>query len=165
MRWPALAVAAALAFATGCFIPIPHTVQSAGSGRRLRERDVQCVVPDRTTRAELLEWFGPPQVIARAGERGDALVRPVAPSGGVADPAISGEGTQAERGDAWFEPFVVRRPIRDTHRVYYWYCSTRGGFVGFLLAGISHRSESTYEVWVLVDEETGLAQGAAFRER
>ncbi|HET8569749.1 MAG TPA: hypothetical protein VFM93_12290 [Candidatus Limnocylindria bacterium] len=159
MRRPRLSLAAAAALAivaTGC---VP--VYSVSGGRYVGPDDRRRVARG-TTKAQLLEWFGPPLLIARVGL--DAGAEPGSVAGPVALPTPAPPGTmdaEVRRGDAWFEPFAVRHPIRETHRVYHWSCSVRHGIRGLTTAW----HVSTHELWVLVDEETGLAESAVFRER
>jgi hypothetical protein len=123
------------------------------------------VEPHRTTAAQLIEWFGPPDTIARPSAAPEAPAEASAGGDQGAPPPPGDERSAAVLIAPWFEPFAARQPIRHTHRVYYWSCTTRGGYMLYLFVGVSNRSVSTRELWVLVDEETGLAEGALFREQ
>lgn len=147
--------------AGGCILPTMNTKVTgwplhAGDAGRLSV----------ATKQELFDQLGPPMAIVGGGEY-------------VEVPAANvhhldemrhrrrwfGGGAWTQQGDAWLEPFAARRALRDTHRVYYWYATVEGGWSGFFLVGFSTRHSRVRELWVLVDEDAGIAEDAIFRER
>jgi hypothetical protein len=108
------------------------------------------IVAGVTTRQELLRLVGPPMAVARRGEYVSV------PAG--SDPA---RGSYVQQADAWLESFAARRPLLDDHRVYYWYFMEDRGtrvFVPLFLVLVwnESRASSLEELWVLVDERTGV---------
>ncbi len=50
----------------------------------------------------------------------------------------SGDGAE-DPGPGWFEPFPAHTPVRDEHRVCYWYGSRTSRFNAYLLVGFANR--------------------------
>jgi hypothetical protein len=152
-----------LLLATGCILP---ALDKRSTGRSLGVTDGSRVATGTVTKQELFDRLGPPMAIAGPGEQVEV---PAANVHHVDEMAHRsrwfGGGGWTQQGDAWLEVFAARRPLRDTHRVYYWYETSEGGFAMFLLWYSSTRHGEVRELWVLVDEATGLAEDAVFRER
>ena len=102
------------------------------------------------------------------------LSAPHAPRIGPAASAVRSGGASCNvesggffniQSDGWFEPFSARRPIRDEHRVYYWYGSRTSGFNAYLLGGFANRCPTTTdELLVLVDTQTDRVEDVFFHE-
>ena len=154
------AVAALLLAAMGCVVPMLGT----RSGRPI---DPRPIVPGRTTKDELFASAGPPLAIASPGEYVTLSRLPLKHIELRWDEwADLGTASYVQQGDAWFEPFAARRPLHAGHRVYYWSGTTeRGAYVWLVLFGIDVRGFREHEVWVLVDEETGIAEDVLHRAR
>ena len=156
-RW--IGAALALLGLSGC--PIPAAWHRTGPA--LEAEEVARVQPGRTTKRELFALLGPPMAIAGPGEV-VAVESPLAMSG-------SGDMCQLGRGgvyritsDAWLEPFAARGPLRDDHRVYYWYSWRASGWTWYLAFGMySSCDNSLREIWVLIDETTGTVEDVAVR--
>jgi len=59
----------------------------------------------------------------------------------------------------------VRRPIREEHRVYYWYGSRTSGFNAYLLVAFANRcTTTTDELLVLVNTQTDRVEDVFFHE-
>jgi hypothetical protein len=152
-----------LLLASGCILP---AVDKRATGRSLGGVNVADLTRGAVSRQELFDQLGPPMAIAGPGEE----VRVPAANVHHVDEfgrrnRWFGGDAWTQQGDAWLELFAARRPLRDTHRVYYWYETGEGGYVVFLLWYHSTRHGTVRELWVLVDEATGLAEDAAIRER
>ena len=161
-QWTRLGGAAAvLVFLQGCIFPMG----GERTGRSLSSHGE--VVRGTTTKEQLVDWFGAPMAIAGPGESVEVPAATVHHQ----DPVSGreqwyGGGSWLQDGDAWLELFAERRPFGDAHRVYYWYTSSDGGlFVWPVFLMISQTHESLDELWVLVDERTGLVMDVAYRER
>lgn len=156
-------VALAPLLASGCILP---ALDKRATGLSLSEGDGDRITRGHLGKAELFDRLGPPMAIAAAGE---VLEVPAANVHRVDEmrsfSTWTGGGSWTQQGDAWLEVFAARRPLRGTHRVYYWYATSEGGFSLFLLFYLSRRHDQVRELWVLVDEATGLAEDAVFRER
>jgi len=151
--------ALALLSATACVFPaVPHR-----TGHALDAETVSGVRPGRTTKRELFALLGPPWAIAAPGEV-VAIESPVAMAGDGAMCQVRPGGIYRISTEAWFEPFVARRPIRDDHRVYYWYSWSAGGWNWYLLLALyASCGNGVREVWALVDEATGTVEDLAVR--
>jgi hypothetical protein len=159
-RWVALV--ALVLLAPGCVLPAMNRKRT---GRVLSTGDAAAVAKG-VTKADLFERLGPPMAIAARGE--DVHV-PAANVHHVDEMSKRtrwfGGDAWVQQGDAWFELFASRRALEDTHRVYYWYSTSEGGWALFFLVSYSTRSSTTAELWVLVDEATGRADDAFFLVR
>ncbi len=154
----AAALLAALS-ASGCVLP----AVVYRSGRPLEAADVAQLAPGRTTKQELFDRLGPPWAVAAPGEVA-AIEAPSAMGGRGGLCATEFGGAYRVDTAAWFEPFAARRPLRDGHRVYYWYAWRAGGWNWYLLLiMVAACSNEVHEVWVLVDEDTGLVEDVAYR--
>ncbi len=151
--------ALALLALSGCVLPaFPHW-----SGRPLERADVALLEPGRTTKHDLFQRLGPPFAIAAPGEV-VAVEAPAAMLGSGGLCQLRPGGAYRVDSGAWFEPFAARRPLREGERVYYWYAWRAGGWDWFLLlALVASCSNEAREVWVLVDEDTGLVEDVVFR--
>lgn len=159
----AWAAALLVALAPGCIVPALGTKRT---GRRVSAGDARAVAASRLSKGELLDRLGPPMAIAARGEHVRVPAANVHHVDEMGHRALYfGGDSWAQQADAWFEPFAARRPIREAHRVYYWYATSEGGIAFFLLFGFSSRWSSTSELWVLVDEEAGRVEDAFFLER
>jgi hypothetical protein len=159
----ALAAALLLLAGPGCILPALGT---RASGRSVSRHDAVTLSAGKTTKAALFDRLGPPMAIAAAGERVQVPAANVHHVDEMRPRTVwFGGGDWTQQGDAWLEPFAARRDLRDTHRVYYWHATEEGGITVFLLVGVAARWTSASELWVLVDEETGLAEDAVFRGR
>jgi hypothetical protein len=157
------ATAALLVAATGCVLPLG----GRRSGRAFDAGGVGRIVPGTTTKAELFASFGAPMAVAGAGENVEVPAATVHHADEVgANGKWFGGGSWVQQGDAWLELFADRKALRDAHRVYYWSTTSDGGLVVIaVLVAIQRRSTSTRELWVLVDEATGIAEDVVYRER
>jgi hypothetical protein len=162
-RAPRCAVAALVLLASGCILPALGTHRS---GRPVGDGDASWIVGRRTTKAELFDRLGPPMAIAARGEYVEVPAATVHHLDEMSHRVIwFGGDSWSQQGDAWLELFAARRPLRDSHRVYYWYATSESGVSFFLLVGVATRHASLEELWVLVDEETGIAEDAVYRAR
>jgi hypothetical protein len=154
-----IGAALALLALSGCPYPaVPHR-----TGPALEAAEVARVQPGRTTKRELFALLGPPMAIAATGEV-VAVESPVAMvgDGGLCQPRLG--GVYRITSDAWLEPFAARRPLRDDHRVYYWYSWRAGGWSWYLLLGLYASCDNGLrELWVLIDETTGTVEDVAVR--
>jgi len=144
----------------GCILPVlPVT-----SGRTLDKESMTAIVPGEATTSVLLKQLGPPLAIAARGQYVSVPAASAVRSGGASCNVESG-GFFNIQSDGWFEPFSARRPIRDEHRVYYWYGSRTSGFNAYLLVGFANRcTTTTDELLVLVDTRTDRVEDVFFHE-
>jgi hypothetical protein len=148
------AIAAACLGLGGCLLPVIQPT----SGRTLAPEALATIRRGRTTKVELLEALGAPLAVASQGE----TVTVVSPNAVVAasDNAICKRvwgGSFTTGTDGWFEAFALRRTVRDTHRIYYWYEAKPGGWNGLLLVVYAGQCRTTTRhLYALVDERTEL---------
>ena len=102
---------------------------------------VKKIEPGKTTKDDILKWFGPPVAIARKGEE---------------DKIISVENVRA---DTFLELFSAKRTLTE-HDIVYYYRSVKSSKSGVLVvfaAGENTRS-STAKLWVLIDDRNGIVE-------
>lgn len=147
---------AAAAVAMGLLLPsciIPLAGDRTGRSVSLHPADLQ---PGKTSKVGLFGRLGPPLAIAGPGEE-VAFPAPRVQHVARFGARLDGGGTTTRQADAWFASFEARGPVRAGHRVYYWSTTTHGGWALWLVFLVFRgNSSSTDELWVLVDEETGL---------
>lgn len=138
------------------------------SGVKLPRQTVEQLRPGNTTKAEVLDWFGMPLSIAKKGETLTISRESAWLTGGVADRGIHTIRTfsfyQVD-ADTFFEMFSTKRKITDHHRIYYYYDSVS---IQFMVTAIvyQHEHAHTYkdQLWLLLDEETGIVEDYVFRK-
>jgi len=155
--YPPVAILAAFLLVSlqGCVPAFPFL-----SGVPLPQKTVDEVQPGKTTRSEVLEWFGMPLSIAKKGEVLRIPHGPEWAAGGVR-PA----GYNQVDADAFFELFSTKHKITDHQRIYYYFSSLSTKY-GVVLAVYVHESANTRvdRLWLLIDEETGLVDDYVFRK-
>src|SRR5439155_26591822 len=158
---PRVMVAFALALtafgpATGG-VPAPPFV----SGPPVPDEMIKKIERGKSTKAEILEWFGMPIAI---GARGETLTRP-RPTVRTGEKAsgVRPEGYVRTEADTLFELFSSRHNLTDTHRIYYYY---RAVSTNFAIVGpgpvFAKRSTSVRRLWVLISEDTGIVEDFVF---
>ncbi len=150
----------ALALLAGCVIPLSgeRTGRSLHWGRA-------AIAPGKTTKLALFQALGPPMAIAGRGEYVMVPATTVHHVDGARARALwQGGGSYVQQGDAWLELFAARGPIGEDHRVYYWYTTADRGWVVILPIAVETHHSTGEELWVLVDEATGLVLDAVHRD-
>ena len=139
----------------GC-IPAP----SFRFGVPLPQETVDRLQSGKTTRAEVLEWFGMPLAIAAKGE---ALTIPHGPEWvGSGARYASYENVDA---DSFFELFSTKHAINDRDRIYYYFYTVSSKQAIVLAVYINETVNTRSDrLWVMIDEETGLVEDYAFRK-
>lgn len=159
MRAARLLAPCAAALIAGCAFPIG----GERTGRPLRA-GVRGLAPGKTTKLELIEALGPPMAIAGRGEDVRVPATTVHHHDGVQERSYwVGGGDFVQQADAWLELFAARRPIGEDHRVYYWYVTSDRGWVLLLPILFELHGSSEEELWVLVDEATGVVEDVVHR--
>ena len=139
----------------GC-VPAP----SFHSGLPLPQKTVDGLQAGKTTKAELLEWFGLPLSIAVKGE---TLTIPLGPE-------WFGSGVRHARyeqvdADTFFELFSSKHSITDHDRIYYYHRTVSSKYAVVLAVYLNETVNTRSDrLWVLVDEETGLVEDFFFRK-
>ena len=111
------------------------------SGETFTNAAVKNIQPGKTTKEDILNWFGPPLAIARKAEE---------------DKMIAVENVRA---DTFLELFSARRTLTDSDVVYYYRnveIRSSGGMIG--LAVIAHNQEATAKLWILIDNRNGIVE-------
>lgn len=103
--------------------------------------DVRRIELGKTTKRQILDWFGPPAAIARQGQGGRI---------------IPGLKVQA---DTFLEIFAARHTLNESDIVYYYRnisLEMQGGAVVFAVH--TSRSMQQQELWILIDDTTGTVR-------
>ena len=131
--------------------------------RTLKKDMVLKIEPGKTTRNHILQWFGPPAVLAEKNNR-------------VSLPALEQGQVKIQDVDSlmFFEEFLEKHSISEHHAVYYYLNEGEdingfgipipiGGFFVSLPATFGNLQFS--ELWVLVNRNTGLVEDYVLLER
>lgn len=131
------------------------------SGVPLLHKTVNQLQAGKTTRAEVLKWFGPPLSIVTKGETLTIVHgAPSRPGSMVAE--ASYETVQA---DTFFELFSTKHTITDRDRIYYYQYAVSYKYTVFLLVYMNETANTRSDrLWVLIDEQTGLVEDYVFRK-
>lgn len=139
----------------GCTIPMT-------TGPALTRERVSSVIPGKTTKKELFELLGAPVAIA---VRNETLAVPSPSVWAVGlNNRLHTRGYNQIQSDPFFELFAVRHQFTEYHRVYYYYHSTSmKWFFPLFPVFIEQGTTWTDQLWILVDEKTGLVVDSVFR--
>ncbi len=144
---PLLAACALLALG-GCWFA------SARSGGAIEHERAGRIVPGKTTKLELLQWFGPPVAVLH---RGATVTLP--PVG------VKPQGWREVQADAFFELFSVRLPPAPDDVLYYYASAEQKEFGVFLLvAGHVSSDVDVSQLWILLDGARGVVKDVVFRQ-
>ncbi len=142
-----LAASALLALA-GCWFG------SARSGATIEHDRAVKIVPGKTTKQELLDWFGPPVALVR---RGATVTMP--------QTGVRPVGWREVQADTFFELFASRHPPAPDDLIYYYVAAEQSEFGVFLLvAGQTSRNVNESQLWVLIDGATGKVKDFVYRK-
>ncbi|MCG8607847.1 hypothetical protein MJD09_23035 [bacterium] len=130
--------------------------------RTLRKDVVKKIEPGKTTRQNILKWFGPPEVLAKK----DNL---------ISLPILENDHVKMQEVESaiFFDKFSENHSISEHHIVYY-YLNEGEDINGFSIPipGLTFISvPATFgnlqfsELWVLVNHETGQVEDYVFLER
>ena len=129
--------------------------------RTLKKEVIKNIEPGKTTRTNILEWLGPPAILAK--REGVTLLPPLDP-----DP----EKMRQVDSNVFFKYFLKRHAISEHHVVYYYFNEWEkiGGvsipIPGIALASLPLTSTDLQfsELWVLVNRTTGRVEDYVFLE-
>ena len=125
----------------GCFVAVGRERSEPPLDRGLIEK----IRPRTTTAAEILQWFGPPAMIARQSSAQHASAADTAPL---------------------LELFAAKRPLGDQHVVYFYHSAARREVAGgVLLAAGVHSRAVVDRLWILIDKQSGLVDDYVFRAK
>lgn len=132
--------------------------------RTLGKDLVKKIEPGKTTRKNILKWFGPPEVLAKKDDM-------------VSLPILENENKDVTIQEVdsmiFFDKFLGKHPISEHHVVYY-YLNEGEDINGFAIPipGLAFISvPATFgnlqfsELWVLVNNETGQVEDYVFLKR
>lgn len=109
--------------------------------------DIKKIEPGRTTKEEILKWFGPPLAIAKKGEE---------------DKIIPLENVRVA---TFLELFATKHILTETDIIYYYRnvdIETKTGAV-LLVISESKRSAAT-KLWILIDTRSGIVEDYVISE-
>lgn len=142
-------------FLWGC-VPAPLVT----TGRPLKDEKIIRIQPGKTTKEDIIEWFGAPMAIAVQGEilkiQAEASWAKNMPRGGYYFEIDS---------DTFFELFSSKHELTEYHRIYYYYRAvSKKGFLILLLYLYDSGKTVIDKLWILVNEETGIVEDYVFRK-
>jgi len=119
-------------------------------GKPIDEKMVKKIQKGKTTREEIIQWFGIPMAVAKKGET-------IKLSGAMATPMGGGEMQGAEVSSDTYFVLFANHNITENHRIYlYIFTKTKG--MGFSMPFISTMSGKTLKntLIILMDESKGI---------
>ncbi len=145
-------------------LPVGGCVWGSVQYDRTLEKDiVKKIEPGKTTQRNLLQWFGPPEVLAKKNDV-------------VALPSLEDGQVKMREVDStfFFEKFLEKHPVSEHHVVYYYLNEGEdingfglpipiGGF--FISVPATFGNLQFSELWVLVNRESGKVEDFVFLER
>jgi len=151
-----IATVVVMCVAAGC-IPFPATM----TGPSLPQETIAKIQPGKTTKAEVLEWLGPPITIGAKGE----IVAVLRPTEWIKHNVLLG-GSRDTEVATWFELFAPKRETSDYHRVYYYYRAVTTRFdVPFPGMFVFDDTTIHDQLWILMNEETGIVEDYVLRRK
>lgn len=143
-----------LLFLGGCMV-MPH---SSSYGTPIKEDMVKRIQDGKTTKEEIVKWFGIPNIVQKQGE--DTTSQKSLPEG-----AIMGSMGQKFVSQASFELFSSKHKITEDHRIYvYSFTKMKGASVNVLFFGTTDTKTLTDILLILVNEKTGNVEDHIFRK-
>ena len=133
----------ACAALTGCLYASGSNIQE----KTFSKTGVKKIEPGKTTKEDILKWFGPPLAIARKGDEDKIMT------------------VENVRADTFLELFSAKRPLTENDVVYYYRnveTSVSGGAI--LFAVVSESRSATAKLWVLIDYRNGIVEDFLTRE-
>lgn len=112
------------------------------------EEEIERIHLGKTTKEEILDWFGPPNAMATKGKSFQF--------------ASSSAGSKAETitNEILFELFSKKHQLANHHSVYF-YSTSRTSNLEIILASVT--SPDMNKLWVLVNQESGLVEDYVYR--
>lgn len=135
LRNPVLLLVACTTLA-GCLYASSSSKQETFSKSAVKK-----IEPGRTTKEEILKWFGPPLAIAHKGD-GDKIIT-----------------VENVRADTFLELFSAKHPLTESDVVYYYRnveTTSSGGVVVFVVT--ENNRSATSKLWVLINNRNGIVE-------
>jgi len=136
---------------------MPHKYTA---GEPIKEDMVKMIQPGKTTKEEIIQWFGIPSVIAKKGEKMSLPTELVSMS-------VAGEiGRQEVSSDTFFNLFSTKHKLTESHRIYYYtYTKSKGTTFAMPYFGYTGGKALTDKLLVLINEDTGIVEDYIFRKQ
>ena len=129
-------------------------VMSVQMDKKLTGDLIEKIEPGKTAKVQILEWLGPPNVLARKGK----VVK--VPSSDPKNP-----GMQEMDSELLFEVFSVKHQIGDHHIVYYYQDVEASGGGVYLLVGMAMSTNVKQDrLWILINQNTRIVEDYFFRK-
>ena len=121
----------------------------------LHEDQIKMILPGKTTKQEILLWFGPPLAIAKKGK----VMKIPPPAGGEECP-------NEVRSETFLELFSSKHELTGYHRVYYYhYAEAETEPVYFAYADRAEKKLVITKLWILINQQTGIVEDHIFSRR
>ncbi len=123
-------------------------------GTPIKEDTVKMIQPGKTTKEDIIQWFGIPNVIQKQGE--EAASSKQGAMVGMMGPQFVYPS---------FDLFSSKHKITEDHRIYgYTFTKMEGKMVTVPIIGKQDMETKTDMLLVLVNEKTGIAEDYIFRK-
>lgn len=119
---------------------------------QISEKSVKQITAGKTTKSEILEWFGPPTAIARRGKS-------------LAIPDADFDGTRTVDSETFFELFSIKHDLTEDHIIYYYQSFKVGSTAGiFLFVGSESKKVHSSKIWMLINNNTGIVEDYVYKK-
>ena len=139
---------------------MPH---SYSYGTPIKEDMVKRIQDGKTTKEEMLQWFGIPNIVQKQGE--DTTSQKSLHEGAMMEPVMMSSMDQKFVSQASFDLFSSKHKITEDHRIYdYSFTKMKGASVSVLFYGTTDTKMLTDILLILVNEKTGNVEDHIFRK-
>ena len=119
------------------------------------EDQIKMILPGKSTKQEILLWFGPPLAIARKGK----VMKLPPPAGGEEHP-------DEVRWETFLRLFSPKHELTSFHSIYYYhYAESETEPVYFVYADRAEKKLVIDKLWILINQQTGIVEDYIFRRQ
>lgn len=139
---------------SGCFVA-PYTYTC---GQPIKEDKLKKIEAGKTTKEEIIQWFGVPSVVVKKGEKANVTTTQYGASG-----VIQSIGSSF---DELFSLFSSKHKQKDSYIIYYYdYTKTEGATFSIIFFSPSSSRALTDKLLMLIDENTGIVEDYIFSKQ
>lgn len=144
----------------GCMIA-PH---SFTQGRPIADNKVTLIQKGKTSKDEIIGWFGVPTTIIKKGDQARKESTSVTASSPTSvlpyfTPGVQGTPTGEVASEQLFSLFSSKNKIKESNVIYYYaYTITKGSSLGLLFINTTDSHAVTDKLLILIDEEKGVVE-------
>lgn len=139
---------------SGCFVA-PYTYTC---GQSIKEDKLKKIEAGKTTKEEIIKWFGVPSTVVNKGEKAGVTATQYGAAGLIQSTGFS--------FDELFSLFSSRHKSKESHVIYYYdYTKTEGATFNIIFFSPSNSKVLTDKLLVLIDENTCIVEDYIFSKQ